>query len=249
MSRDTQHNSTPRLRELVRPFQAPRSGVSLRHMRTPRNRKDRRRGYLDGQLLVAMPLMTDKRFARSVIYMCAHSAEGAMGLIINQRAPHISFRELLEQLSIATREPTTIARRPDRRQMCMSAGRSKPGAASCCTAPTITRPISTLRDRRRRLAHGDRRHPQGHRRRQGPRPGDPGARLCRLARRPARERDCRQRLAALPGRPRPAVRSRPRAEIRAGDVQDRHRPLASRERGRPRLSAQALARELFRKTC
>jgi putative transcriptional regulator len=69
-------------------------------MRTLRRRKSRSTGYLDGQLLIAMPLMTDKRFARSVIYMCAHSAEGAMGLIINQRAPHISFRELLGQLSI-----------------------------------------------------------------------------------------------------------------------------------------------------
>ena len=68
----------------------------------PRKRKARRDGYLEGQLLIAMPIMTDKRFARSVIYMCAHSAEGAMGLIINQRAPHISFRELLKQLSIAS---------------------------------------------------------------------------------------------------------------------------------------------------
>jgi putative transcriptional regulator len=69
-------------------------------MRTTRKRKGRNPAYLDGQLLVAMPIMTDKRFARSVIYMCAHSAEGAMGLIINQRAPHISFSELLKQLSI-----------------------------------------------------------------------------------------------------------------------------------------------------
>jgi putative transcriptional regulator len=69
-------------------------------MRTTRKRKGRNSAYLDGQLLVAMPIMTDKRFARSVIYMCAHSAEGAMGLIINQRAPHISFSELLKQLSI-----------------------------------------------------------------------------------------------------------------------------------------------------
>lgn len=51
--------------------------------------------------MVAMPVMTDRRFARSVIYMCAHSAEGAMGLIVNQRAPHIGFRELLKQLKIA----------------------------------------------------------------------------------------------------------------------------------------------------
>jgi putative transcriptional regulator len=62
--------------------------------------KSRRGGYLDGQLLIAMPGMSDKRFARSVIYMCAHSADGAMGLIVNQRAPHISFAELLGQLSI-----------------------------------------------------------------------------------------------------------------------------------------------------
>ena len=66
-------------------------------------RKQRTRGgYLDGQLLVAMPLMTDRRFARSVIYMCAHSEEGAMGLIINQRAHHISFAGLLERLGIET---------------------------------------------------------------------------------------------------------------------------------------------------
>jgi putative transcriptional regulator len=62
---------------------------------------DNKAGYLDGQFLVAMPAMSDKRFARSVIYMCAHSGQGAMGLIINQRAPHISFSELLGQLSIA----------------------------------------------------------------------------------------------------------------------------------------------------
>jgi putative transcriptional regulator len=71
-------------------------------MRTTKKRRGQDDSYLDGQLLVAMPIMTDKRFARSVIYLCAHSAEGAMGLIINQRAPHISFPELLGQLSIGT---------------------------------------------------------------------------------------------------------------------------------------------------
>lgn len=70
-------------------------------------RKTRRRGrssrtatFLDGQLLIAMPTMTDRRFQRSVIYMCAHSREGAMGLIINQRADHITFPKLLRQLDI-----------------------------------------------------------------------------------------------------------------------------------------------------
>jgi|SRR5437868_8194202 putative transcriptional regulator len=71
-------------------------------MRTSKKKRKTQDGYLDGQLLIAMPIMSDKRFARSVIYLCAHSAEGAMGLIINQRAPHISFPELLGQLSIGT---------------------------------------------------------------------------------------------------------------------------------------------------
>ncbi len=60
-------------------------------------------GFLEGQLLVAMPRMTDRRFARSVIYVCAHSEEGAMGLIVNQRANHISAPDLLERLGILSR--------------------------------------------------------------------------------------------------------------------------------------------------
>jgi len=64
-------------------------------------------GYLDGQLLIAMPVMSDPRFARSVIYMCAHSEDGAMGLIINQRASHISFPDLLERLGIISENDET----------------------------------------------------------------------------------------------------------------------------------------------
>ena len=60
-------------------------------------------GYLEGQLLVAMPRMSDRRFARSVIYLCAHSDEGAMGLIINQRATNITAPDLLERLGIEAR--------------------------------------------------------------------------------------------------------------------------------------------------
>ena len=57
-------------------------------------------GYLDGQLLVAMPVMEDERFARSVIYVCAHSSEGAMGIIVNRPAGSIDFSDLLVQLDI-----------------------------------------------------------------------------------------------------------------------------------------------------
>jgi len=56
--------------------------------------------YLDGQLLIAMPGMSDPRFDRSVIYMCAHSEQGAMGIIINKTTPMMSFGDLLSQLDI-----------------------------------------------------------------------------------------------------------------------------------------------------
>lgn len=70
-------------------------------MKIPTSRRRKRNpAYLEGHLLIAMPQMSDRRFARSVIYMCAHSEEGAMGLIINQRASHISFTDLLQRLDI-----------------------------------------------------------------------------------------------------------------------------------------------------
>ena len=55
------------------------------------------RGFLDDQFLIAMPGMKDDRFARAVIYMCAHSEEGAMGLMINQ-TQQMRFPDLLVQL-------------------------------------------------------------------------------------------------------------------------------------------------------
>lgn len=57
-------------------------------------------GFLDGHLLIAMPSMGDQRFARAVIYICAHSSDGAMGIVINKLAEEISFRDLLVQLDI-----------------------------------------------------------------------------------------------------------------------------------------------------
>jgi putative transcriptional regulator len=58
-----------------------------------------KRGFLDGQFLIAMPGMKDDRFARAVIYICAHSEDGAMGLIINQ-PQQMEFPDLLVQLGI-----------------------------------------------------------------------------------------------------------------------------------------------------
>ena len=49
-----------------------------------------------------MPGMGDERFAQTVIYMCAHSAKGAMGIVINKPIPGLSFGELMKQLQIET---------------------------------------------------------------------------------------------------------------------------------------------------
>jgi putative transcriptional regulator len=61
--------------------------------------------YLEGKMLIAMPTMGDDRFARTLIYLCAHSDEGAMGLVVNKIAPSIQFPELLEQLEIPSSPP------------------------------------------------------------------------------------------------------------------------------------------------
>lgn len=60
--------------------------------------------YLTGQLLIAMPSMNDPRFERTVIYLCAHSKEGAMGLVINKLFGNITFSDLLDQLGLAPAE-------------------------------------------------------------------------------------------------------------------------------------------------
>ena len=56
--------------------------------------------YLSGQLLIAMPGLQDPRFAKTVIFLCAHNADGAMGLVVNREIDAISFPDLLEQLDI-----------------------------------------------------------------------------------------------------------------------------------------------------
>ena len=63
---------------------------------------------LTGQLLVAMPHMADPRFARSVVYLCAHSGEGAMGLVVNRLIDSLSFESLLEQLGVEATVPADM---------------------------------------------------------------------------------------------------------------------------------------------
>lgn len=56
--------------------------------------------FLEGKLLIAMPGMTDPHFEKSVIFMCAHSAEGAMGIMINKPVTGLSFHDLMEKLDL-----------------------------------------------------------------------------------------------------------------------------------------------------
>lgn len=61
--------------------------------------------YLTGQLLIAMPAMADPRFTHSVIYMCAHTPDGAMGLVLNRPIVKPTFDDLLKQLQVAPLPP------------------------------------------------------------------------------------------------------------------------------------------------
>lgn len=62
--------------------------------------------WLIGQVLIAMPAMADPRFAQTVIYLCAHTADGAMGIVLNRPLKQPSFATLLKQLDIAPAPPT-----------------------------------------------------------------------------------------------------------------------------------------------
>jgi putative transcriptional regulator len=56
--------------------------------------------FLDGQILIAMPGMQDPRFHRSLVYLCAHSHDGAMGIIVNKRADDLKLKDLFGKLGI-----------------------------------------------------------------------------------------------------------------------------------------------------
>jgi putative transcriptional regulator len=72
------------------------------------SRSPRGEGYLGGQVLIAMPSLQDPRFSRTVICLCAHSPDGAMGIVLNKPLEGLSFDELLKQLGL---EPVPPQRR------------------------------------------------------------------------------------------------------------------------------------------
>jgi len=81
----------------------PRSGTPRRGPAPGRG--DPAEGYLAGQVLIAMPSMNDPRFARTVVYLCLHSADGALGIVLNKPLDGLSFSDLLKQLNIDPAPP------------------------------------------------------------------------------------------------------------------------------------------------
>lgn len=65
-------------------------------------------GWLTGQLLLAMPNLRDSRFAQSVIFVCAHNADGAMGLILNRVLRKPKFEDLMQQLGVEPQPPQRL---------------------------------------------------------------------------------------------------------------------------------------------
>jgi putative transcriptional regulator len=66
---------------------------------------------LEGQLLVAMPDMSDERFVESVILLVGHGSEGAMGLVVNQELANLRFADILDELDLG--DPDAVIRLPD----------------------------------------------------------------------------------------------------------------------------------------
>lgn len=89
------------------------------------------RSFLTDHFLIAMPTLRDPNFSRTVTYICEHSADGAMGLVINRPMNNIHLGDMLEQLDITTDDPrvrqTTVFLggpvQPDRGFVLHTAGR------------------------------------------------------------------------------------------------------------------------------
>ena len=105
------------------------------------HRLDQGESFLEGKLLIALPGMEDERFAQTVIYMCAHSSKGAMGIVINKPIPGLSFSELMKQLDIRTTPMT------GEYPICTEV-RSRRVVVLFCTAATMREAIRRCRFRK-----------------------------------------------------------------------------------------------------
>ena len=193
-------------------------------------------GYLDGQLLIAMPVMGDPRFERSVIYLCAHSSEGAMGIIVNRPAGSIDFPELLVQLDIIKKADQIKLPENAETMKVLKGGPVDTGRGFVLHSSDFFIKDATLQiddgiclTATVDILQGDR---QGRR----TEARHPGARLCRLGAGTAGERNPGQWLAALRRRSGSDLRRRRRGKIPARAAQDRDRSRHAVERSRARVA-------------
>ncbi len=87
---------------------------------------------LTGKLLVAMPGIGDARFERSVIMLCAHTADHAMGIVINKPKEELTLGDVLDHLGISV--ASSVAPR-----IVLDGGQCGPIAAMYCTQTITTR--------------------------------------------------------------------------------------------------------------
>ena len=94
-----QHDKDP-LQPQHREDARKRDNVHMEGARVGKQRTIEGENFLEGKLLIALPGMSDPRFVKSVIFMCAHSHDGAMGIMINRPVEGLSFRELMQKLEL-----------------------------------------------------------------------------------------------------------------------------------------------------
>jgi len=92
------HRRDPERRAARAAYFGVASHGHVRHYRAMEESTD----TLTGRLLIATPGMPDSRFAHALVFLCAHSEDGAMGLIINKPLPDLTFGKLLENLEVPT---------------------------------------------------------------------------------------------------------------------------------------------------
>jgi putative transcriptional regulator len=180
--------------------------------------------YLDGQMLIAMPGIGDPRFERTVIFLCVHSPDGAMGLVVNKAAEQLTFPELLQRLDLLPHDEQ-IKLPPQVRSMKVQIGgpvetgrgfvlHTSDYHASDSTLPIDeTMGLTATLDVLRAIAAGT-----------GPRQALLALGYAGWGPGQLEQRDPAQRLAALRNRRDLAVRHRSRCQIRACPAQARHRP-------------------------
>lgn len=70
--------------------------------------RDKEATSLKGQILIAMPSMEDSRFHRTIIYICEHSAQGTMGIILNRPMQSMTFVDVLQQVRVLDEDDNVL---------------------------------------------------------------------------------------------------------------------------------------------